>query len=153
MSPAGRRLAVFILAAAAAGPLSGLPNRSRSVYLLIDLEVLACSPCSVWLEEIGRVLPPDIQAEALRAVVTYRDPSGEGAAGRRGRIARLQWQRFARHRCLVLPAVFDDGQAFREAVAGGAAALLFDFETGMVRKLPSPLGRMGVAEITAFLSR
>jgi hypothetical protein len=153
MSLAGRRLAVLVLAAAAAGSLTGRPIRNRSVYLLIDLDILACSPCSDWLEEIGRALPPEVQAAALRAVVTYRDPDGEGAGGRRSRIARLQWQGFARHRRLVLPVAFDDGQAFRETVAGGAAALLFDFETGMVKKLSVPLGRTGVAEIMAFLSR
>jgi hypothetical protein len=127
----------------------GAPRRGRLVFLFVDLDLLACAPCSESLEEIGRLLPPPVQAEGLRVVLTYRDPAADG---RRGRIARIQWQGYVQARRLAIPVVFDDGQAFREATEAGLAAVLFDFDLGTVKKLAGPLRLSQVGEIAAFLS-
>jgi len=123
------------------------------ILLFVDLDFLSCGPCSDWLDALSRALPASLQEASLRAVVTYRDPSAGGAEGRRGRIARLQWRGFAQGRRLGFPVVFDDGQAFREAAAGGAAAILFDFDAGTMKRFAAPLRAGDLDEIAAFLFR
>ncbi|MBM3295801.1 MAG: hypothetical protein FJY82_14975 [Candidatus Aminicenantes bacterium] len=143
----------LLLSAAAASAQDAFPGRGRTVFLLVDTDYLLCAPCSAWLEDLARLLPPPARAAGLRVIVTYRDPEGEGAGGRRGQIARLQWRGFAGGRSLDLPVAFDDGRAFHELVTSGPAAWLLDFELGTVRKIPSPLRAGEVAEIAAFLLR
>jgi hypothetical protein len=153
MFAAGRFFAALVLLFSVPGVRQGPGGSERLVWLLVDLGELACAPCSAPLEGIARALPSVIQAEKVRGILIYRDPAGQGPSGRAARIARVQWAGFARSRGLRFPVAFDDGRSFPGAAEAGVAALLVDFDAGIIRKIPGPLRPREVAEIAAFLIR
>jgi hypothetical protein len=137
-----------------ASPGQSPPSRvDRLVLLLIDVETLACAPCSAPLDELGRALPSSVLAERLKGILIYRDPDLQGPSGRRGRIARVRWSGFARGHEVRFPAAFDDGQSFQIEFGAGFAAILVDFEAGTVRKIPGPIRAREIAEIVSFACR
>jgi hypothetical protein len=144
--------AVILLVSSAATVRDRARGLSRLALLFIDLDGLACAACWAALEELGRLLSPEIQTERVRGILTYRGRTAQGLDERRGRIVRIQWRGYAQARRLGFPVVFDDGHAFQDATAAGLAAFLFDFDAGTVKKIAGPVRSSHLGEIAAFLN-
>jgi len=149
-------LALFFLALSAATAfgraaqrVSPGPGGSRFALILIDVDGLACSPCLAPLQQICRAVPPSVQEERVIGVLTFRN--GKNPDPRRGRIARTKWFGYSRANEIRFPVTVDESQSFNQWSEMGTTILLFDPETGNLKRLVAPFQPNVLEEIVRFL--
>jgi hypothetical protein len=157
MAKPSRGLLVLVFLAIAAATAFGRgdqrvtpgPMGSRFALVLIDVDGLACSPCLAPLQQICRALPSSVQEQRILGVLTFR--TGKNPDPRRGRIARTKWSGYSRANEIRFPVTVDESQSFNQWSEQGMTILLFDPETGSLKRLTAPFQPDVMEEIVRFL--
>jgi len=124
-------------------------GRDRFALVLIDTDVLACSPCQSSLLELCRSLSPRLQENRFIGVLTYRDVNEPDP--RRARIARARWVGYSRANNIRFPVVVDETHAFNRLSEDRTILLLFDLAAGTMERQTAPFSPGALEGILRFL--